>query len=198
MAAKEIYKTEKIKKLDKIFKAYTSGGKVFTNNIIKKMLISSVVLLAIVILSFYLVITTFLPSTSEEEININEQIQTVQTNQTTYTNNPNTQVNTLNLPIKVKEEMFELESVNGFILINLVCNKKTCFNNDYTISSKLFSILSDKKIIKVINQEYITKNSFYITIVTTPSFINLFEYKGVNDEKDISIGTDTKYTYTSQ
>lgn len=197
MAAKDLYKTDKIKKLDTVFKAYTSGGKVFTNNAVKKILISSIILLVLVITSFYFVINTFLSDNKEE-------IKTVEEQQTNYKNensqiytNANNQIEQTQLNKTTNEPLFELEDSDGFILISFICNKKECFNDDYSMSSELLSVLSKKKIVKVIDYQNLTKSSYHITLVTTPSFVNLYEYKGVNDEKDIAIGTDTKYSYSS-
>ncbi len=43
MSAKELFKTVKLKKMTSIYEAYVSGGKVFTNNVIKKILSVSLV-----------------------------------------------------------------------------------------------------------------------------------------------------------
>lgn len=191
MAAKDVYKVEKIKKLDVIFESYTSGGKVFTNNVIKKILITSVVSLVLIILAFNLAINKFMPSNAEE---VQEPIQT-QATYITPQNNSQTQINIE--PIK-ENKLFDIVDTQGYVLISLTCNKKVCFNDDFSISSQMIKILSDNKIIEILNYEKITNNSLYMTFATSPSFINLFEYKGVGDEKDISIGTDTKYSYTSE
>ncbi|MGA1931508.1 zonular occludens toxin domain-containing protein [Arcobacter sp. YIC-464] len=192
MSAKELYKTEKIKKLDIVFKAYTSGGKVFTNNAIKKILISSAALLALVITAFYFLVSNMTPQ--QETPNINE-VNSTPVNVPTQNNST---LQDTSLQTIKEEKLFDITDFEGFILIKLVCNKTKCFNSDFSMSSKLLEVLYKKKILEVISFTPITKSSYSTTVATKPAFINLFQYKGVNDEKDINVTDDTKYTYSSK
>lgn len=184
MAAKELFKTVKIKKLNLIYEAYTSGGKVFTNNVIKKILFTSLTFLfLLIVFTYYILNYYFAPIQSEQQIIEQSQIKT-QPIQQLNNNEPNP-INPIQneIPIIQESENLKLFKFNCF---NKFCYYKIDNRNTLEIplnfiTTYIKDIEEDKKFF------YMEKNRLVLYLLVDEKKFN-FINKGVQNENDKQTG----------
>ena len=145
MSAKELFKKVKIKKYDEIFKSYKSGGAVVTNNVIKKIFMGAIALFILMIILFNIVLNTFFKSEETVDSTVSNQNKKTVDPTVSYQNKK------IDFVAPVIKPLFDVVASSDYLIFDFVCNKKSCFNDDYSFPFNLLKTLSDKKILKILN-----------------------------------------------
>lgn len=189
MAAKELFKTVKIKKMSLIYDSYISGGKVFTNNIIKKILFTSLFSLFLLFAFTYYILNYYFSPVVEEpkkqliQTTINNPVPQTQTTQSP--NNAQTNPNNLT-PGMTQTPGVILDETLNLKLFKFSCFEKFCYykqDNKNTIEIPLNMITF---FIKNIDEDkkffYMEKNRLVMYLLVDE---NKFSFlKGVQNEQN--------------
>lgn len=183
MAAKELYKTVKIKKLDVIYKSYISGGQVFTNNVIKKILLTSLGFLLFLIFITYFILKYYFAPVVEEPIKETQNItknETFSQNQPLETPQIQEPIISYDLPKDEKLKLFKFNCFENFCYYKHD-NKNTIEIPMNILKTYLLNIDIDKQFTQLKN------NRLLIYVLVDENKFNFLE-KGVQDETNVSNG----------